>query len=153
MFNVQRLHHRGVACGTEDGTDDVTEDLEDCLDCLVHSITFFWGLITRVNCVCFIVLDYLLTTIQRYEKNPRYANIPAFFLPLWNNNLPRNFLAVELRFSWLSLHHHTPHLVQRHEAVSPGCHGDGSIGEALIWDYSHQKEYKSNEKTPAFRHF
>ena len=23
----------------------------------------------------------------------------------------------------------------------------------VIWDYSHQKEYKSNEKTPAFRHF
>ena len=43
MFNVQRLHHRGVACGTEDGTDDVTEDLEDCLDCSVHSITFFEG--------------------------------------------------------------------------------------------------------------
>ena len=23
----------------------------------------------------------------------------------------------------------------------------------VIWDYSHQKEYKSNEKAPAFRHF
>ena len=23
----------------------------------------------------------------------------------------------------------------------------------VIWDYSHQKEHKSNEKTPAVRHF
>lgn len=36
-------------------------------------------LINRVNCVCFMVLDYLSTTLQRYEKLPIYANISATF--------------------------------------------------------------------------
>ena len=35
-------------------------------------------------CVCFMVLDYLSTTLQSYEKFLRYANIQAiFFLKLW----------------------------------------------------------------------
>lgn len=37
-------------------------------------VVFFKMLINRVNCVCFIVLDYLLNTLQRYEKFLNYPN-------------------------------------------------------------------------------
>jgi len=32
-----------------------------------------------VNCVCFMVLDYLSTTLQRYKKSANYPNISATF--------------------------------------------------------------------------
>ena len=37
-------------------------------------VVFFKMLINRVNCVCFMVLDYLLNTLQRYEKFLNYPN-------------------------------------------------------------------------------
>lgn len=37
-------------------------------------VVFFKMLINRVNFVCFMVLDYLLNTLQRYEKFLNYPN-------------------------------------------------------------------------------
>ena len=40
-------------------------------------VVFFKMLINRVNCVCIMVLDYLSTTLQSYEKILRYASFSS----------------------------------------------------------------------------
>ena len=69
------LHHCGTTSSAEEKTDEVTECLEHHFPCFVHNRCVFKVLINRVNSMCFKVLYYPSTTLQRYEIFPRYANI------------------------------------------------------------------------------
>ena len=68
------IGHHGDAAHDEQHRTGVLRDLKACVFHSVRLSCIFKVLINRVNCVCFMVLDYLLNTLQRYEKFLNYPN-------------------------------------------------------------------------------